>query len=266
MTLYVNTSGDKLPPFRLKHARPTDDDSKPFVNKWGRSKPRWQWFVGSDESGPVIDPEPFLDEIESEGGFGDSSLGIEGQSGREMTNRYYMCPSHNDEYERDIRNGAYGYNYQYLGNSRQDADDGRWDNFPVGIQRLRTAGQTVLIADSRGAGRRHGKHSYTLDPPRLAVENYADRFGPGGGDVEPGIEDTELYQYSPVAMRHGKRGNVSFLDGHAEAMTLEDLGYQLNEDRVPMPILDATTGSYTASNKLWNGEGYDHIAVKARRR
>lgn len=265
VALYTNSHRDKFPPFRLKRARPTDEGDQKYVNKWGRLKPRWQWFVGADEVGPVIDPEPFLDEIESTGGFGDSSVGVEGESGREMTNRYFVCPSLNDEFENDIRNGAYGYNYQYLGNSRQDTHENRWDSFPIGLQRVRSAGQTVLIGDSRGAGRRHGQHSYTLDPPRLAVENYAKRFGPGSDDVEASIEEKELYEYSPVAIRHGKRGNVTFVDGHAEPKTLEDLGYQLNEDGIATPVLDPTTDTYTANNKLWNGEGYDEIAVKHRR-
>ena len=65
------------------------------------------------------------------------------------------------------------------------------------------------MADSRGAGRVHGKHSYSLDPPRLAVERYAQKFGPGSGDVEPGL-DASLYQYSPVEMRHG--GQIAEFD------------------------------------------------------
>ena len=263
MLVYVNTNGEKLPPFRLKTGRP-HPEADVYVNEWGRQKPRWQWFVDAEEVGPVIDPEPFQDEIESSRGFGDGSVGETGESGREMTNKYFLCPSLSDEFEFDVRNGAYGYNYQYLGNSRKDTDENRWDNFPVGLQRIRSAGQTVLIADSRGAGRRHGKHSYALDPPRLAVERRAEKFGPGGGDVESGLEDASLYQYSPVERRHGKRGNVVFVDGHAEAMTLENLGYQLDEDDVPMPILDPLNQTYTASNKLWNGEGYDHLAVKHR--
>ncbi len=263
MTLYMNDNGDRFPPFRLKNGR-SRSGSETYVNSWGRSKPRWQWFLDSQEVGPVIDPEPFLDEIDSTGSFGDKSVGIDGESGREMTNKYFTCPSFADEFERDVRNGAYGYNYQYLGNSRQDTDDERWDNFPLGLHRIRSAGQTVLIADSRGAGRRHGKHSYTLDPPRLAVEAGATRFGPGSGDVSTNV-DPELYQYSPVEARHGKFAHVVFVDGHADPKTPSDLGYQLNDDGVPVPVKDSLAGSYTATNKLWNGEAYDEIAIKARR-
>lgn len=260
--LYMNSYGEKFPPARLKKGRPILH-ADVYVNGWGRAKPRWQWFIDEEEVGPVIDPEPFIREIESSGSFGDSSIGVKGELGRTMTNKYFVCPNLKDDNEFDVRNGAYGYNYQYLGNSRQGTDDEQWDAFPVGVHRIRSAGQTVLIADSRGGGRIHGKHSYMLDPPRLAVERNATKFGPGSNDVGPGL-DAALYQYSPVELRHIKRGNVVFVDGHAAAMNYEDLGYQVNEDSVPIPILDSMDGTYTASNKLWNGEAYDHIAVKRR--
>lgn len=262
MMLYINANGEKFPPMRLKRARPTDDPSRVYVNRWGRQKPRWQWFVDSDEVGPLINPDPFQAEIDSGGGFGDNSVGVGGESGRQMTNKYFVCPMLNDESELDVRNGAYGYNYQYLGDSRQDEED-RWNNFPVGLQRIRSSGRTVLVGDSRGAGRRHGKHSYTLDPPRLAVEQNVIRFGPGSGDVPAGLDET-LYRYSPVETRHGKKGNVAFVDGHVESMTLEQLGYETNEDGIPVPILDPLNDTYKASNKLWNGEAHDAIAAKHR--
>jgi len=261
MMLYLDTGGDRYAPFRLKSPRP--DSNEVFVNDWGRAKPRWHWFIDSQEVDPVIDPDPFRDEIESRGWFGDDSTGSEGESGRQMTNRYFVCPSLTDEFELDIRNGAYGYNYQYLGNSRLIEGDDRWSNFPVGTNQIRAAGQTVLLADSRGAGKVHGRHSYALDPPRLAVEQGAEKFGPGADDVQSGLPP-ELYQYSPVEMRHKDKGNVVFVDGHAKGMTLTSLGYQVNENGVAMPILDPLNGTYTASNKLWNGRAYDEIASRHR--
>jgi prepilin-type processing-associated H-X9-DG protein len=213
----------------------------------------------------VIDLEPFMDEIESTGKFGDNSIGTGGELGTTMTNRFFTCPSFRSEYEFDIRNGAYGYNYQYLGNSRHDAEQNRWDNFPVGLHSVRAAARTVLIADSRGAGRTHGKHSYTLDPPRLAVERFAKKFGPGASDVSPDVEDPSLFQYSPVEMRHNNKGNVVFLDSHAESMSLDALGYETNEDDVPIGVLNPLTGTYGATNKLWNGAAYDEIAIKHRK-
>jgi len=261
MVVYVNGHGDKFPPFRLKNSRPKDP--KPYVNGWGRSSPRWHWFVDPEEVGPVIDPEPFEAEIKASGSFGDKSTGINGESGLTMTNKYFRCPSLTDEFEFDIRNGAYGFNYQYLGNTRTDKGKTRWINFPVGLSRLRSAGQTVLLADSRGAGRIHGNHSYALDPPRMAVERNADEFGPDDGDVQAGL-DSKLYRYSPVELRHGDRGNVVFVDGHVEAMNLTQLGYEVNEKGVAQPIVDPLTGTYRATNKLWSGEAYDEIAKEHR--
>ena len=261
MNLYLVNHRDRFPPFRLKKGKPGADED--YVNNHGRAKPRWHWFVDSAEVGPVIDPVPFLDEIEGSGSFGDNSVGDDGEEGRTMTNKFFLCPSFAGEYALDIRNGAYGYNYQYLGNSRENESGDRWQNFPVGVQRIGSASQTVLLADSRGAGEFHGKHSYTLDPPRLAVERKAEKFGPGASDVESG-NDPGLFQYSPVESRHRGKGNVVFVDGHAEPLTHKELGYQLNEDGIPEPILDPESGTYSANNKLWNGKGVDRVARKHR--
>jgi prepilin-type N-terminal cleavage/methylation domain-containing protein/prepilin-type processing-associated H-X9-DG protein len=263
MAIYVNAHSDKMPPIRLDSGRPYSGTEN-YINKWGRERPRWQWFVDSDEVGPVIDIEPFIGEIQSSGKFGDKSVGVGGQSGLTMTNKFFTCPSLQSEYEFDIRNGAYGYNYQYLGNSRRDSDENRWDNFPVGLHVVKSASRTVLMADSRGADRTHGKHSYTLDPPRLAVERYARRFGPREKDVSPGVDDAAIYAYSPVEMRHNNKGSVVFLDTHAEALTLDALGYETNEEGVAVGVFDPMSGTYKASNKLWNGDAYDEIAMKHR--
>ena len=142
MVLYMNGNRDQFPPFRLKKAIPRSD-VEVYVNAWGRKKPRWQWFVDPEEVGPVIDPEPFRNEVESTDGFGDSSVGESGESGRKMTNKYFLCPSLADEFEFDIRNGAYGYNYQYLGNSRQDTSDDRWDNFGGWVSKFRGRIDTI---------------------------------------------------------------------------------------------------------------------------
>ena len=131
----------------------------------------------------------------------------------------------------------------------------------------------MLVADSRGASRSHGRHSFTLDPPRLAIERNATRFGPSpeiwtgqpySGDVSPGLDPT-IYAYSPVEMRHAKLGNVLFVDTHARAMTLVQLGYQLSDggdvpDYTAIPIREPNAGTYTATNRMWNGDGSDRIA------
>ncbi len=256
MQIYLNRNRDKYPPFRLKKARPDVDDV--YVNKAGRAKPRWQWFLDI-EIGEVVDPRPFEQEIASNGSFGDGSVGVGAEKGREMTNENFLCPSLDHDFELDIRNGAYGYNYQYLGNSRSSGETGRWDNYPVVATRMRAAQRTVVIGDSRGAGRRHGKHSYTLDPPRLAAERNATKFGPGGGDVQAGA-DPNRFAFSPVEMRHGTRGNVLMADGHVEGLTLTELGYEVGDDGVAEPVDEPSGGPGAATNKYFNGAGMDNLA------
>jgi prepilin-type processing-associated H-X9-DG protein len=171
-----------------------------------------------------------------------------------MTNDYFMCPSFNQPGfdKRDIRNGSYGYNYQYLGNPRVTADAGRFQNFPVYVATIQQSSETIIIADSRGArgntglpNMRHGLHSYTLDPPKIARSKQASEFG--FTDIGPVIEQ----QHSPAEARHSGKTNVSFVDGHADKMSLVELGYVL--DSGGNVIADHPGGN----NRLWSGNGRD---------
>ncbi len=270
-TIYLNENRDQFYPGRLKRVYPTAAEE--HVNEYNRKSPRWQWFLETDH-GPVIDPKPFRRLGEP---FGDQGLGLGDREGTTMTNDVFICPALDDErFERDVRSGAYGYNYQYLGNARQDTEEGRWDNFSVGLHRIKSPSRTVLIADSRGADRRHGMDSYALDPPRLATERNALRFGPGDeDDFPPALQDgaPAEYLYSPVEMRHMDTGNVLFVDNHAEAMTLKQLGYHLSDgtsgdSEVPAGTavpeeLDLSTNAEFTTNQLWNGQGIDPLGREA---
>ncbi|OHB76743.1 MAG: hypothetical protein A2Z25_02485 [Planctomycetes bacterium RBG_16_55_9] len=240
--IYVADGDGDFPPYRMRKARPADPDG--YVNEYGRKNPRWQWFLDHG-IGPVINPAPYLETIQTKGYFDDSDTLI-------MTNDYFMCPSfrHAELDTRDIRNGSYGYNYQYLGNPRVAADGVRFQNFPVYMEKLQRPSETVIIADSRGARGQtgplnipHGLHSYTLDPPRIARSKGAWEFG--FTDIGPVIEQ----QHSPAEARHGGKTNVSFVDGHAQHISLEDLGYVLDPDG--NVIADDPGGS----NCLWSGTG-----------
>jgi len=178
----------------------------------------------------VIDPSPCGFP------FGDSDT-------RTMSNDYFLCPSLRGQYARDIRNGAYGYNYQYLGDSRS-VSFGRYTNFPVGEADVWVPGMTVIIGDSRGGDIPHGRHSYTLDPPKLAASKGVTKFGPTAG------KDGAI-AHSPVEARHGGVGNVSFVDGHAESLPLRQLGYHVDESGVVAP------GEPGEENRLWTGRAED---------
>lgn len=219
--MYVHENG-VFPPVRLNN----NPDGSVHVNSYGRSKPRWHWFLNEGVGAP-INPHPYGGAV-----FGDNQTVI-------MTNDHFMCPSFSGPQERDIRNGAYGYNYQYLGDSRA-VSGGRFTNYPVSESRISMPAQTVFLGDSRGGGIPHGGHSYTLDPPKLAVSRGVLKFGPTAPADGP-------ISHSPVSDRHLGRGNVSFVDGHAETMSLNKLGYEIDAQKVVIPN--------AGSNALWSGTG-----------
>jgi prepilin-type N-terminal cleavage/methylation domain-containing protein/prepilin-type processing-associated H-X9-DG protein len=229
--IYSDENDGKFPPFRMSTCSPTDPTV--YVNKYGRAKPRWPWFFDYG-IGPVIDPRPYI--VNPGDTFGDSDTLI-------MTNDFFMCPSfdHIGFDKHDIRNGSYGYNYQYLGNSR--VSGGRYKNFPVTRTKIRRPVETVIVADSRGiAG--EGIHGYTLDPPRVARSARAEFFARWSNP-------TYQTQHSPADARHNGKVNVAFVDGHSERLSLEELGY----------VRDATGTVIAAdpggSNRLWSGTGRD---------
>ncbi len=143
----------------------------------------------------------------------------------------YQCPVVPDW--TDERNHAFGYNHQFLGNSRQTA--GRFYNFPVNRSSIASFGSTVLAADSIGTAAAFaandrlsyrkrgtdfaelGNHAYTLDPPRLTSRS--DR---GTGDA--GSPQTA------VADRHLGKANVVFCDGHCESVLPTAIGYRRKAD------------------------------------
>ena len=227
--IYVLENDGKFPPFRMNTCNTTDPTV--YVNKYGRERPRWPWFFDYG-IGPVIDPKPYITNPGDT--FGDSDTLI-------MTNDFFMCPSfdHPGFDKRDIRNGSYGYNYQYLGNSR--IKDGRYKNFPVYQVRIERPSETVIVADSRGIlGERI--HGYTLDPPRLARSVSAEFFA---RYTKPTYQE----QHSPADARHSGRANVAFVDGHTEKISLAELGYVLDTDGW---VIAAHPGG---SNRLWSGNG-----------
>ncbi len=72
-----------------------------------------------------------------------------------------------------IRNGAYGYNFAYLGNSRTIDDAGDYPNSPYidyPVTLVTDTARTISFGDSRGGNVGHGGHSMTLDPPHERVQ------------------------------------------------------------------------------------------------
>lgn len=176
---------------------------------------------------------------------------------QDYDSKVYQCPTVPDW--NDERNHAYGYNYQFLGNSRLRAD-GRYINWPRRVSSFSAPSSTVMSADSIGTAAgiptadrtpydndttlvtALGNHGHTLDPPRLTATSDI-----GAGSTVPnartGPDD-----------RHARKVNASFIDGHAKAMTLYDLGYRLAPDG-SMTVL--ATGDDPATNRFFSGTGTD---------
>ncbi len=176
---------------------------------------------------------------------------------QDYTSKVYQCPVVPDW--NDERNHAYGYNHQFLGNSRTRAD-GRYVNWPLRLSSLGAPASTVMSGDSLGTAAgvpvvdrtpydnnttlvtALGNHAHTLDPPRLTATSDI-----GAGSTLPnartGPDD-----------RHARRANVSFIDGHAKSMTLLELGYRLAPDG-SMTVL--ATGDDPATNRFFSGFGTD---------
>lgn len=196
-----------LPPFRLPAGQ-----AHPGT---GRMQARWQWFVG-DYVGYPIEPQTAAEE----------QAMLTGADIFRLDNEVFRDPTQRDEDfvgaagegPNAERNGSYGYNYHYLGNSRTEGQPGRYDNWPVSASRLLQPAITVSVADSLGnqttfEATGYRAHSYTLDPPRLdTAKNNARSFAQSSG-------------MSPAHARHSGKVTTAFLDGHVAMKTLRELGY-----------------------------------------
>ncbi|MEL6796184.1 MAG: type II secretion system protein [Planctomycetota bacterium] len=164
------------------------------------------------------------------------------------------------------RNFGYGYNYQFLGNTRFSSLDGGGDtfvNFPVRASSIDGA-RTVMSADSLGtaagkaealrtdnredgsrdpARRALGGHGYALDPPRMTTDS--DTADPRSRGV---LEDR-----SAAHARHKGNANVQFVDGHAKSMKLDELGYESGADGAVL------AGESIGTNRLFSGSGADDL-------
>ncbi|MFT5423968.1 MAG: prepilin-type N-terminal cleavage/methylation domain-containing protein [Phycisphaerales bacterium] len=232
MAQYVNDH-DRLVPFRLPKGMAHEET--------GRPRARWHWFVGDYVGRPYSPQTPEERENFQTAG---AIARIDNEVFKDPTHREESFTRSGSDTVEALRNGSYGYNYHYLGNSKQLNPKPTFDNWPVAPGLIQQPSMTVSIADSLGNqttynNTRHREHAYTLDPPRLDTKrNNAQAFAQGSGK-------------SPAEARHNGKVSASFLDGHAEAMTLEELGYEVLDTKTNQVEHDA------GSNKLFNGLGYD---------
>ena len=147
-----------------------------------------------------------------------------------------------------IKFGAYGYNYQYLGNARQP---GGVKPFHAKTSQIRQSSLTIALADTNGS--KDGGTNWTsegvyvVDPPLMSIDlgskgSRSSSATPGPGQYSyRGGNDGDASRRATPAERNRGKVNVLFCDGHGEAMTLKSI--------------DDSNGDGTPDNGWWNGLG-----------
>jgi len=162
----------------------------------------------------------------------------------------------------NARNYPYGYNFQFLGNSRRRLSGGStdWIRWPVKTGQIKSPSRTVMAADCLGTAAstsieqrlpydptgtsantdpaRIVNHGWALDPPRLTeTGDFCDDNLRGKARSAPDE-------------RHRGKANVIFCDNHVERLRARQLGYVINPDgTVPL------TGA--GNNNWFSGVGAD---------
>ncbi len=187
-----------------------------------------------------------------------------GDNTQRVDNKVFICPQSDPVTTLDRDNGrnySYGYNFQFLGNSRLNSTTGKYISWPRKISSLRNLDSTVVFADCLGtaAGKaasarqpydgvlqagtangdsKIGNHAWALDPPRLVA---------GSSDYCNDSSRNAASRSAPYAV-HSKLANIAFLDGHADALSLEELGYVIKTDGAV---------DVNGNNKMFSGTGND---------
>ena len=247
LVMYTNEYRDVLVPGRLPKIPGSPCD--PYADILGGRKYRPTFAAMASlavGAPPFEDPQPCKNLTDKFGEPGDK---------QNYDYEVYVCPSV-DEWT-DERNGAYGYNYQFLGNSRVfDANAPQsYKHWPVRLSQIRHPADTVAVGDCMGtaasvppADRKEyenngsgddlfGNEGFNLDPPRID-----ETAGEAAGWEEGHIVRTA------VDPRHRDAGNVLWVDAHAGAETLERLGYRFNPN--------GSVG-LEGDNRFWSGSGQD---------
>ncbi len=222
--IYADENDEVMVPGRMFNQRPkgpTNPGNWFSVGNGLKYRPRWPAVVSAAIGVfPYDKPEPMP------GSTGSSTT--PNFDRQDYDNELLVCPTESTWV--DERNYAYGYNYQFLGNARQN-NDNIYYNFPVRRHRVKAPGSTVLMADSLGTaagfstferrGYRNdgnsfdskGNHGWALDPPRLTKRS--DRGTGDNGSPRTAVDT-----------RHQDKANAAFADGHVALMSDEDLGYR----------------------------------------
>lgn len=252
LVLYASDNKDDLVPGRLPKI--DDDHWRMRIAGGIKYRPTFLTMMASQLGLPPFEePMPSRKGVDRHGQPGDR---------QNYSNPAYLCPEVPDWI--DERNGAYGYNYQYLGNARLRDPENlvSYKNWPVKSSWVRMPSKCVAVADSMGtaasfppqqrgpyednkpedsgSGRSLyalGNEGFNLDPPRVDPER-----------GEMASLKGEHASRSALHERHGGRGIVLWADGHGSAETLESLGYEVDKEGVV---------GFDGDNHLFSTDGVD---------
>ncbi|TWT41925.1 hypothetical protein RAS1_30490 [Phycisphaerae bacterium RAS1] len=242
LTMYTNENGDILVPGRLP--RLDDCNWNADVRGGRKYRPTFLAMMSMGVGVPAFaDPQLCRNTTDRFGEPGDK---------QNYASPIYVCPSAADW--TDERNGSYGYNYQFIGNSRlsDSANPSSFKNWPVQVYRIRHAADTVAVADCMGTAaseapgdrgpygnntgdaNRLGNEGFNLDPPRV---------DPMNGEMA-GLPDHR----TAVDPRHRGKSSVLWVDAHADSRSPKALGYTFNAN---------SSYALDGDNTLWTGNRTD---------
>jgi len=225
------------------------------------TKPRWADFIFEYMQTPEIYLSPMLTERELAEDFGKpmfhqlSEADPRGLAALDSASAADLAERAAPLQTPPAQHGGYGYNFQYLGNARTSS--GYPTTYHANLDRhIFSPSETVAVGDN--AGSRDGDLSnepgtggsavYALDPPIGSVNlgsqgsrnSGGSSYYEGGTDQIAGTAATYTHRAFP-AERNSGAANIAFVDGHAEAMKLDEV--------------DDYDGDGVKDNGFWNGLG-----------
>lgn len=232
--LYANDHRDNLPPGRMP--RFNDEHWRVRIKGGVKYRPTFLAMMAHQIGmQPFDDPQPKRTTRDRFDQPGDR---------QNYSDASFVCPEVPDW--TDERNGAYGYNYQFLGNARlkDEANPFSFKNWPVQLASVRSPAACVAVADSMGTaassnvrdrseyedntradparGRNphaYGNEGFNLDPPEV---------DPVRGEVAS-LEGSEVHR-TATHERHNHRAAVLWLDVHGSMETNARLGYTVENN------------------------------------
>lgn len=266
LSLYANEYDDVLVPGRLPKV--DDENWQTFIEGGIKYRPTFLAMMGSlIGTAPFDDPQPTKLDIDIHDQPGDR---------QNFSSPSFVCPEASNW--TDERNACYGYNYQFLGNSRllNPDDPFSFKNWPVKFSRIRSPSKCVAVADSMGTAASFDKKvrlPYQDNAPGESESSRNPRaFGNEGFNLDPPcvdenrgeMADHDVPARTAIHERHVGWASVLWLDSHASKETLKTMGYMHedgsnaldNDYGIDLPDTGIVLmNSEFADNSLWTPSG-----------